>query len=234
MANKRVYELSTITNVLCSDYIVIDRPAGTANAQLSSIAAYITSLPVNATVIDNSVDTNKLVDNSVTTNKINDRSVTTQKIALNAVTNDELANNSVNTSNITDGSITAAKLSATVVNPNGGISLDSTLGLSVKTTIRPEYITNTVLSLDDANCIVPVNNTSAITITVPSDTTANFPIGTNIVIYQKGTGQVTITGAVGVTVLSNSSKRKTTGQYSSVALFKLASNSWLLGGDLTA
>ena len=34
-------------------------------------------------------------------------------------------------------------------------------------------------------------------------------------------------------ILSNSNKLKLTGQYSSVALFKLETNSWLLGGDLT-
>jgi len=233
MANKRVLDLPTITSVLSSDYIVLDRPSGTSKSQLISVAAYIGSLPITVTVADNSITNIKMADNAISTLELSDKSVTTEKLADNAVTNAKLGTSSVKAANIEDAAITPVKLNSTIVNATGGLTLDTVNGLSVKTIIRPEYITNTVLSLADSNCIVPVNNASAITITVPADTTLNFPIGTNIVVYQKGAGQVTIDGAAGVTLLSNASKVKLTGQYSSVALFKLSTNTWLLGGDLT-
>lgn len=234
MANKRVLELPTITSVLSSDYIVLDRPSGTANAQLSSVAAYFTSLPITVTIADNSITNIKMADDSISTLELSAKSVTTEKLADNAVTNDKLGSSSVKAANIEDYTITPVKLNSTIVSTTGGIVLDSVTGLSVQTIVRPEYIISTVLSLADSNCIVPVNNSAAITITVPTDATLAFPIGTNIVVYQKGAGQVTITGAAGVTLLSNASKVKLTGQYSSVALFKLSTNTWLLGGDLTA
>jgi len=244
MANKKVSELTSYSSVLSTDYIVIDRPTGTANTQLSAVAAYILSLPLTATtLIDNSVTNLKLADNSVSTSEISSRSVTTDKIALNAVTSAELADNSVTNLKLADNSvstlklanscITPAKLSASIVNPYGGLKIDSVSGLSVETKIHPDITTNSTLGLSASNRIVGLNSATAITITVPSDSSINFDIGTNIVIYQKGAGQVTLSAAGGVTLLSNSSKVKLTGQYSSAALFKLASNSWLLGGDLT-
>ena len=70
------------------------------------------------------------------------------------------------------------------------------------------------------------------TITIPLNATVAFPIGTNIVIYQKGAGQVTIAAATGVTLLSNSSKVKSAAQNAALALFKVATDTWLLGGDI--
>jgi hypothetical protein len=104
----------------------------------------------------------------------------------------------------------------------------------IQTNIGNDITTSTTLVSSNTNQVIGVNSSSPITITVPADSTTNFDIGTTIVIYQKGTGQVTVAGEGGVSLLSNSSKVKLTGQYSSAALFKLASNSWLLGGDITA
>ena len=235
MANKKVSELTSYSSVLSTDYIVIDRPAGTANTQLSAVAAYILSLPLTATTLaDNSVTNVKMADNSVSTAEISARSVTTGKIALSAITSAELADSSVSTIKLVDSCITPAKLSASIVNPYGGLKIDSVSGLTVETKIHPDITTSSTLGLSASNRIVGVSSANAITISVPTDSTTNYDIGTNIVVYQKGTGQVTLSAAAGVTMLSNSSKVKLTGQYSSAALFKLASNSWLLGGDLTA
>lgn len=233
--NKRVLDLPTLTSVLSTDYIVIDRPAGTSNVQLSAVTTLVSNVLATTfvpTIQDSTISTTKMIDGAVTTSKLADRSVTTIKLALSAVTDAELADNAVKTRNISNSSITSAKLSSSVVNLYGGLALDSTNGLSVSTGIRPEYIINSTLTLADSNNIIPVNNANPITITIPSDAITNFTIGTNIVVYQKGLGQVSIVGYAGVTVLSNESKNKTTGQYSSVALFKLTTNTWLLGGDL--
>lgn len=235
MANKRVLELPTITNVLSSDYIVVDRPAGTSNVQLNSIASYISSsLSINAVVPDDSITNAKMADNAISTAELSDNSVTTEKIVSHAITNEKLGFNSIKSGNIENFAITPDKLASTVVNSTGGIKLDSTTGLILNTNIRPEYIVSTVLSINDMNCIVPVNNSSSITITVPLDSSVNFPIGSNVVIYQKGSGQVTITGSSGVTLLSNYNKTKLSGQYSSASLYKISPNTWLLGGDLAS
>ena len=115
------------------------------------------------------------------------------------------------------------------VSATGSIYTDN-IPAKISTDITTDYTLNTT----NSNQIIGVNSGTAKTITVPADSTANLVIGTNIVIYQKGSGQVTIAAEAGVSLLSNSGKVKTTGQYSSVALFKLGANSWLLGGDLTS
>lgn len=235
MANRRIVDLTT-TPVLCGfDYVVVERltgsnPALTTNARLSSIYNYVTSQPITATVADTSITEAKIADNSISTLKLKDRSVTTIKIAQAAVTGYELADNSISAKHIYDASITAPKLNSNVAKANGGLAVDAA-GLFVSTPIK-SYIVNSTLALADANSIVEANNASAMTITIPLNATVAFPIGTNIVIYQKGAGQVTIAAATGVTLLSNSSKFKSAAQNAALALFKVATDTWLLGGDI--
>ena len=89
------------------------------------------------------------------------------------------------------------------------------------------------LVLGDAHHYVEMEVSSANNLTVPTNASVAFPIGTEIRITQLGTGQTTILGASGVTIRTQGSKNKTTGQYSVVTLFKRATNEWYLFGDLT-
>jgi hypothetical protein len=102
-----------------------------------------------------------------------------------------------------------------------------------QTKVAADITSNTILDKSYANQIIGVDSSTGITVTVPQDSTSNFDIGTNIVIYQKGSGQVSIGKETSVTILSNSNKVNLTGQNSVATLFKLAANRWLLGGDLT-
>ena len=86
------------------------------------------------------------------------------------------------------------------------------------------------LALTDVAKIVTLNNGSAITLTVPTNATVAFPIGTQIVIGQLGTGQVTVSHA-GVDVWSNGTKKKLNGQYAFATLWKAGTNTWYLFGN---
>jgi nitrogen fixation protein len=92
--------------------------------------------------------------------------------------------------------------------------------------------TNYTLVLSDNNKMVEVDSASAVTITIPTNTTA-FPIGTQILISQYGAGQVTIVAAGGVTLRSSGGKTKTAAQYAICTLIKRTANIWYLAGDLT-
>lgn len=89
------------------------------------------------------------------------------------------------------------------------------------------------LVLGDAHHYVEMEVSSANTLTVPTNASVAFPIGTEIHVTQLGTGQTTISGAVGVTIRTQGGKDKTTGQYSVATLFKRGTNEWYLYGDLT-
>ena len=72
--------------------------------------------------------------------------------------------------------------------------------------------------------------------TVPLDGASGytFPVGTQIVLTQLGTGVVTINGSAGVSVLSEGGRFTTKGRYAVGSLIKLSTNSWLLSGNLVA
>lgn len=70
-------------------------------------------------------------------------------------------------------------------------------------------------------------------LTVPPESSVNFPIGTAIDILQTGTSQVTIVQGSGVTINATPGLKLRT-QWSSVSLVKRGSNLWVAMGDLVA
>lgn len=89
------------------------------------------------------------------------------------------------------------------------------------------------LSLADAGTWIYSSVTSAITITVPTNTAVPIPIGTEIEFCQFNTGAVTFAAASGVTLVSLDGKKKIAGLYGCAALKKTATNTWILAGALS-
>jgi hypothetical protein len=88
------------------------------------------------------------------------------------------------------------------------------------------------LTLTDAGCAVEVTSSSAVSVTVPPNSSVAFPVGSVIEVAQLGAGQVTIAAGSGVTINSAGSLTKTRAQYSSASLRKRGTDTWLLVGDL--
>jgi len=87
------------------------------------------------------------------------------------------------------------------------------------------------LSLRDD--LIEANSSSAFTVTIPTDASTNYPVGTSIDILQAGSGQITIAGDSGVTVNGTPGLKLRT-QWSSATLFKRAADTWVVLGDLSA
>jgi len=94
--------------------------------------------------------------------------------------------------------------------------------------------TSYTLALTDVAKVVSLSNAAAITLTVPTNASVAFPVGTQILLYQGDAGQVTIAGDSGVDVRSESAKLKIVGQYGVAGLLKLATNEWVAFGNLSA
>jgi hypothetical protein len=92
--------------------------------------------------------------------------------------------------------------------------------------------TYTAVLADDGK-LITLDNASAITFTIPTNASIAFGIGTQLNIMQLGAGQVTIAGA-GVTLRSAGTKLKTNGQYSVATCVKIATDTWVLVGNLAA
>jgi len=99
-------------------------------------------------------------------------------------------------------------------------------------TIDPETASYTLI-LTNQEQMVEMNVSSANTLTVPTNSSVAFPVGTRIHVVQTGTGQTTITPAGGVTV-NGTPGLKTRAQWSAVTLVKRATDTWVAFGDLTA
>ena len=93
--------------------------------------------------------------------------------------------------------------------------------------------TSYTLALADAQALVTLNNGSAIALTVPTNASVAFPLGTSIIIAQLGAGQVTVGGAGGVTVNSRGAALKLNAQYAAATLVLYAADTWVLSGDTT-
>jgi hypothetical protein len=90
------------------------------------------------------------------------------------------------------------------------------------------------LALTDLGKVVRMNVASANNLTVPLNSSVAFPIGSVINIVQVGAGQTTIVAGAGVTLRSENSKLKTKAQYALVGVVKIATDEWVVFGNLTA
>jgi hypothetical protein len=95
------------------------------------------------------------------------------------------------------------------------------------------YTANTkTLALTDNGYYTRCSNTTLITITIPNNSTVAFPLGSEMIFFQAGSGNVLFVNAAGVTLNSKQSNKNLTGQYSAATLKKIATNTWDLIGDL--
>lgn len=88
------------------------------------------------------------------------------------------------------------------------------------------------LALADAATMVESNNAAAVTITIPANATAAFPVGSVIGLRQYGAGQVTVAPAAGVTIRSRGGALKIAGQYGEASLAKRGVDEWIIVGDV--
>jgi hypothetical protein len=89
--------------------------------------------------------------------------------------------------------------------------------------------------LADNGKLVTQSNASPITTTIAAFGSVAYPVGSQINFTQLGAGQVTIQGDVGVTIVSTgatASAPELRAQYSTATAICLASDSWLVVGDI--
>lgn len=171
-----------------------------------------------------------------------------------------IANNAITTAKIGNSQVTLAKIAnqndQTILGNNAGVS-GPPIALSVAqivtmlagtdgnhltigndsrfTTITPNSVsTNYTLVLTDAGKVIEVNSTSNLTVSVPTNASVAFPVGTVIEIWRQNTGTVTVAAVTpGTTsILSPNALITAAARYSTIALRKQATDTWVLSGDL--
>lgn len=125
----------------------------------------------------------------------------------------------VGTTQLTDASVTTAKLATGA--PRAGFN-------STRNVVSGAY----TLAASDLGKLVEVNSVGSVTVTIPTDSVA-FTEGDRIDILQAGAGQVTLAPDAGVTLNSDTGKRKLLSQWAACTVIKRGANSWVAIGNLT-
>jgi hypothetical protein len=139
--------------------------------------------------------------------------------ALTNISGTNLTAGTVGTTQLTDASVTTAKLATGA--PRAGFN-------STVNAVAGSY----TLVLSDLGKLVEVASGSACNLTIPTDSVA-FTTGDRIDIIQTDLGQVTLVPGAGVTLNTDSGKRKLLSQWAACTLIKRGSNSWVAIGNLT-
>lgn len=194
--------VSGLVQVLKSDYAA---KLGTSGANYTYTDIY-NALADKQDVID---ATHKLsadnVDDSATTNKF---VTSTEKSTWNGKQNALTAGDGISISG------------SSVVSATGVITVE-TWNTATKT-----------LALSDANKLFKCSHTTDQTLTIPTNATVAFPIGTKITFSLTSTYTVTFVGASGVTLTSIDSLVELKTRYSMASLIKLGDDTWQLVGAL--
>lgn len=124
----------------------------------------------------------------------------------------------------TDGQV----LSASNVN---GIS--TAINELVATQFNAQTGTSYTLVLADAGKLVTLTNASAVSLLVPTNASVALAVGTQILLYQGGAGQVTVSAVTPgtTTIRAQGSKTKISGQYGIAGLVKVATDEWVFFGN---
>lgn len=110
---------------------------------------------------------------------------------------------------------------------NGNDLLKQPLSLAIQ-----ENTASYTIVLADIGKTITQNVATANNLTVPQNSSVAFPIGCSIPIVQLGAGQVTIVAGSGTTLITSTGLKLRT-QNSMAFLHKIATNTWVVGGDLT-
>jgi len=138
----------------------------------------------------------------------------------------------VTTVDFTEGSLDDLELNE--IKTAGVVFSDGTQtkeGVPSRTPIISKTADYTLSALSERDSLIEVDSSSAVTITIPTNSAVAFPVGTTLDILGVNTGLITIAGDTGVTVNATPGLKLRT-QWSSATLFKRATDSWVVYGDL--
>jgi len=123
------------------------------------------------------------------------------------------------------GATGATGAASTVTGPTGaGGTWDTVQPIEVKTDTY-------TLVLGDAGKLIRCTKATSMSIIIPANAAAAYSIGQRVDIMQYGAGQVTVSPDTGVTLRSTPTN-KLRATYSSASIIKIATNEWVLAGDL--
>lgn len=136
-------------------------------------------------------------------------SIAEAKLASSSVSETKIATNAVSKTKIADRAVGSAELD----------------GISINSGTTSAY----TLVAGDANRVVTFVATT--TVTIPASV---FTVGDQVNILQTGAGQITVAAGAGVTLRSEASRVKTRAQWAMATVICIATNEWVVLGNVVA
>jgi hypothetical protein len=103
----------------------------------------------------------------------------------------------------------------------------------IRRTLNAQTGTSYTPVVADENLMVTLSNASAITVSLPQNSAQAFPVGAEVDFLWLGVGQPTFAAGTGATVVSTPGL-KLRARYSAATAKKIATNDWVIIGDLSA
>jgi len=125
----------------------------------------------------------------------------------------------------TSGNLTAARVSTTKLSYQPSTGNLTVSGVVRSLTTENVQTGNYTLALTDQDQAVTMNNGASATVTIPTDSTINFPIGATVLITRIGAGALAL-AAPGVTVNAGGTGNLALGE--TVECRKRAANNWFV------
>jgi len=116
-------------------------------------------------------------------------------------------------------------------NVTGSGTVNITGQVVAQSALQTQTGTSYTAVIGDASKVITMNNASANTLTIPQNSSVAFPVGTKIDIVQLGAGQTTIVEDSNMNI-RRTPTLKLRAQYSGATCIKIATNEWVLVGDL--
>jgi hypothetical protein len=140
-------------------------------------------------------------------------------VTVDLTTAQTMTNKTLTAPTVTDGTFTTPTLTSPLIN----VGINAQTGTTYTTVLA------------DNGKLVTQTNASAITTTIPPNSSVAYPVGAQINVTQFGAGQVTFAQGVGVTIVSTgatASAPKLRAQYSTATAIQTATDNWLVVGDI--
>jgi hypothetical protein len=207
--------------------------AGTVRAAIGPTTTTKTDITVGTTAITAPLVSSRNSNAVTAANTFNGRQTfVTNSTTLNPISFSTAANNLLSTRAL--GALEWDNTQLYITSSTQFAALNRNAIATATVLINAQTGTTFTPALTDAGKLVTASNAAAISLTIPTDATVDFPIGTQLLVMQLGAGQVTVSAVTpGTTTIISRSGTKTAGQYALISLIKVAANQWVVGGDAT-
>jgi hypothetical protein len=132
----------------------------------------------------------------------------------------------------TQGTASSGDTFTVLITKNGSNGSSGTSGINAFPVV--EYnTTNLVLGTADASEYLRISGLTTVTVAIPPQSSVTWVADTEIIMEQRASGQLSLSGGTGVTINKPiSTNSKTREQYSVIAVKRVAQDIWTAFGDL--